>query len=123
MRDLYASGQEDHRLTREGETSRKIGVPGWKSPQSADPTRDPEEVVGSAGAPCWVGVGGPQTPGSSRVELLCHGSAPKISPSNRTQGVPFGPRRNRVWGACPDSAVSPTLAGPTLQLVAPSPSP
>lgn len=66
---------------------------------------------------------GPQTPGSIRAELLCHGRAPQISPSNRTQGVPLGPRRNRVWGVCPDSEASPTLAGPTLQLVAPSPSP
>lgn len=67
--------------------------------------------------------GGPQTLGSIRAELLCHGRAPQISPSSRTQGVPLGPRCNRVWGVCPDSAASPTLADPTLQLVAPSPSP
>lgn len=35
--------------------------------------------MGSAGAPCWVGVGRPQTPGASRAELQSTEAPPKSS--------------------------------------------
>lgn len=61
----------------EGETNRKIGVPGWKAPRPADPTPDPSGGGISRAPRAGWESGGPQTQGASRAELRCTEAPPE----------------------------------------------